>query len=114
MTLSAQLYLTMYIFMFLAAIRLRYSKPDVVRKYRVSQGNGGIWVVTMVGVVAAAFAIIMGFLPPEELVFGNILVLELFMIIAFLVFFGIPHVVFYLRKPSWLPTAHKDLLDGHL
>ncbi len=114
MTLSAQLYLTMYIFMFLAAIRLRYSKPNVIRKYRVSEGNGGLWAVTMVGIIAAAFAIIMGFFPPEELSLTNIFQLELFMIIAFLIFFGIPHLIYYLRKPSWLPTAHKDLLDGHL
>lgn len=114
MTLSAQLYLAMYILMFLSALKLRYSKPDVIRKYRVSEGNGGMWFITMVGTIAAAFAILMGFIPPAELAFDNIYVLELFMIGAFIIFVMIPITIYYLRKPEWVPTAHRDLLEGHI
>ncbi|MCH9634511.1 MAG: Glutamate/gamma-aminobutyrate antiporter [Chlamydiae bacterium] len=113
MTLSAQLYLTMYILMFLAGLRLRYSKPNVVRKYRISEGNGGMWIVSMIGTVAALFAIVVGFMPPKELVFSHTMLLEFIMIGVFLIFFFIPHIIFSIRKPSWVPTAHKDLLEGH-
>lgn len=113
MTLSAQLYLTMYFLMFIAALRLRYSKPNVERKYRVSKGNGGIWVVSMVGSVAVLFAVFMGFLPPKELLFTNVFVLELFMIGAYVFFFIIPFIIYALRRPEWRPTAHHNMLDGH-
>lgn len=112
MNLSAQLYLAMYIMMFLAAIRLRYSKPNVIRKYRVSEGNGGLWAVVIVGIVAALFAIAVGFIPPQELQIQSTLSVEFFMLLSFVVFCIIPHIIYMLRKPSWLPSAHHDLLNG--
>lgn len=113
MNLSAQLYLAMYFIMFLAALRLRYTKPNVVRKYRVSEGNGGMWFITMVGSVAALFAIVVGFMPPKELVFTNLFLLEILMIGSFVIFFLIPHWVYKIRKPEWTPKPHHSLLDGH-
>src|SRR5205823_3596591 len=41
--MSAQLYLLMYILMFLAAIKLRYSHPHVERCYRIPYHMPGIW-----------------------------------------------------------------------
>lgn len=112
MNLSAQLYLAMYFVMFLAALRLRYSKPNVVRKYRVSEGNLGMWIVCMVGCFAALFAIVMGFIPPKELQFSNMFALQLAMIGAFVFFCLIPLWVYKIRKPEWVPAPHKEFLSG--
>ncbi len=111
--LSAQLYLGMYFLMFISGIKLRYKKPFVNRKYRISEGNAGMWIVAGVGAVAAIFAIIVGFLPPAQLNITNILAYEIFMIGGFIILTIFPLVIYFFRKPEWVPTAHNDLLDGH-
>lgn len=64
--LTIQLYLIMYIMMFLAAIRLRYSKTDVPRPFRIPGGNFGMWLVAGVGLIGASAAIFFGFSPPSQ------------------------------------------------
>jgi putative glutamate/gamma-aminobutyrate antiporter len=64
--LTIQLYLIMYIIMFLAAIRLRYIRADVTRPFRIPGGNTGLWLVAGVGLIGAASAIILGFYPPSQ------------------------------------------------
>lgn len=106
--LSAQLYLAMYFLMFLAGIKLRYKKPNVVRKYRISEGNAGMWIIAGIGAVAAIFAIIVGFIPPAQLGITNIWAFETFAISSFIILSIIPFIFYFFRKPSWMPTIHKD------
>ncbi len=61
--LTAQLYMIMYLFMFAAAIKLRYSQPDVKRPYKVPGGKLGMWLVSGIAFLTAAFAIVVGFIP---------------------------------------------------
>jgi putative glutamate/gamma-aminobutyrate antiporter len=63
--LAAQLYLVMYLLMFAAAIRLRYSKPDLKRGYSIPGGMVGIWLVCGLAMAASLFIIVCGFIPPE-------------------------------------------------
>jgi len=60
---AAQLYLIMYLLMFAAAIRLRYTHPDVKRPYRIPGGNAGMWVVAGTATIACVFIIGFGFIP---------------------------------------------------
>ena len=53
--LAAQFYVLMYIMMFVAALRLRYSHAHIERMYRVPFGNVGIWVVSIVGIICCLF-----------------------------------------------------------
>ena len=55
------LYLIMYMLMYAAAIRLRYSQPGLKRRYRVPGGIVGIWCVAGVGFAGVAFAFLVGF-----------------------------------------------------
>ena len=61
--LTAQLYMVMYLLMFAAAIKLRYSKPDIPRAYKVPGGKFGMWVVSGIAFLTSLFAIITGFIP---------------------------------------------------
>ncbi|OEU67658.1 MAG: hypothetical protein BA863_10015 [Desulfovibrio sp. S3730MH75] len=63
--LAAQLYLIMYLLMFAAAIRLRYTHPEVKRGYTIPGGKLGIWVVSSVAMVTCLFVIGFGFIPPH-------------------------------------------------
>ena len=53
----------MYLLMFAAAIKLRYSKPDIPRAYKVPGGKIGMWLVSGVAFLTSLFAIIVGFIP---------------------------------------------------
>ncbi len=65
--LSAQSYLVMYILMFVSGIKLRYSKPNVPRAYRVPYKLPGMWVTAGLGILSSAFAIFMrSFLRPSS------------------------------------------------
>ncbi len=61
--LTAQLYMVMYLLLFAAAIKLRYSKPDVPRAYKVPGGKFGMWLVSGIAFLTSLFAIIVGFIP---------------------------------------------------
>ena len=53
----------MYLLMFAAAIKLRYSKPDIPRPYKVPGGKIGMWLVSGIAFLTSLFAIITGFIP---------------------------------------------------
>ena len=63
--LAAQLYLVMYLLMFAAAIKLRYSQPEVERAYKIPGGNFGIWLVSGGAFITSVFVIFFGFIPTE-------------------------------------------------
>lgn len=100
--ISAQMYLIMYIFMFIAAIRLRYSHPHVPRVYRIPHPHKGIWLVSSLGMIASVFGIAIGFVPPSQLETGSHLVYDGLLIIGLLVMTTIPLVIYQFKKPSWV------------
>lgn len=65
-SLTALLYMTMYVLMFMAAIRLRYKEPDTPRPYRIPGGKAGVWFLCGLGIVACLSVAVCGFLPPAD------------------------------------------------
>ena len=106
--LSAQSYLVMYILMFISAVKLRYSKPNVVRAYRIPYKNKGVWIVAIAGILSSLFAIFIGFIPPSQLHIGNYVVYELVLVIGLFVMCGIPLIIYQFRKPHWVRLHHDD------
>ena len=101
--LTAILYLIMYALLYAAAIRLRYSQPDVHRTYKVPGGNVGMWLIAGIGLLAVLFAMIVGFFPPVQLALGSPAFYVVFLIVGTVVFVGAPLVINGLKKPSWMP-----------
>jgi glutamate:GABA antiporter len=99
--LAAELYMIMYVLLFISAIRLRYTKPHVERTYRVPGGNGGMWIVSGVGIGGALFAITISFFPPSQLQTGSFAFFESVLIGGCVVFCMIPLIIYRLRKPQW-------------
>ncbi|MCH9622070.1 MAG: Glutamate/gamma-aminobutyrate antiporter [Chlamydiia bacterium] len=108
--LSTQLYLVMYIMMFMAAIRLRYSHPKIPRAYKIPHPHKGIWLVASMGIIASLFAFFLVFIPPAQLEIGNIYVYEGFLIVGLLFMCAIPLIIHSFKKPSWqqLSTDSSD------
>lgn len=64
--LSTELYILMYVLMFISAIKLRKSFPQQPRPFRVPFGNVGYYLTCILGLIGCLIAFIVGFLPPEE------------------------------------------------
>lgn len=97
--LAIQLYLVMYLLMFAAAIKLRYSQPDVERPYCIPGGKAGMWVVAGLGFLTSVFVICFGFIPTESVQSEGRLAMAgyvAFLFIGVVVFVTIP-LIFYHR-----------------
>ncbi len=70
--MTAQLAVLFYIFLFLAALRLRYKEAKQSRVYRIPGGKWGIWVVTGLGLLACVTTFMLGFFPPTVIVVDNL------------------------------------------
>ncbi len=99
---SAQIYLVMYTLMFISAIVLRITRPDVKRSFRVPGGRWGIWVVAGGGAMTCVAGIVLMHVPPEmESVhlssswFTPIVAGVLLSILA------VPLALYRWRNPSW-------------
>ena len=101
--MSAQIYLLMYIVMFLAAIKLRYSHPHVERPYRIPCQKQGIWLIASLGVISSLFAFFIGFVPPAQLEVGSLWFYEGFLILGLILMSLIPYLIYRSRKPEWKP-----------
>ncbi len=106
--LSAQIYLIMYILMFISAVKLRYSQPKVHRPYRVPFGKAGIWTAAIFGILASLFAIFISFVPPGQLMTGSVLFYEFFLILGLTVMCGIPLIIHLFKKPKWIRQVKHD------
>jgi amino acid transporter len=99
--LSAQSYLVMYILMFIAAIRLRYSKPKVPRAYRIPYKNKGIWLFGAMGILSSCFGIALCFVPPTNLKVGHTGTYVLLLTSGLFIMCAIPLIIHHKRRPHW-------------
>jgi amino acid transporter len=96
--ITTQVYLIMYLLMFVAAVRLRRTQPDHPRGYRAPMITG----LCGIGFAASLAALLIGFIPPSQ--FGSGSVGTYLLIVA-----GgalglgllVPYLFYRLRKPSW-------------
>ncbi|MFA5959743.1 MAG: APC family permease [Tatlockia sp.] len=88
--LCAQMALLVYIFMFAAVIKLRYSQPNQPRSYKIPGGKCAIWCVAGLGIVCCLAAMAIGFVPPTQIPIGNVAFFESFLIGGLVLFVVIP------------------------
>ena len=95
--MAALMYLIIYVFMFLSALKLRKTQPDVKRGFVLK----GLHFWCFLGLAATLLAIFFGLIPPSQ--FSNMPVLEYIgILVAGLIITGAPPFIFYaLKKPSW-------------
>jgi len=103
--LTAQLYLIMYIMMFAALIKLRYSQPNTKRPYSLPGGLKGAWVIGGLGVVAAAGGILLGFIPPSQIDTGSGMFFQIFIVFSIFLTGAAALVILKLKKPNWVPKG---------
>jgi len=96
--MAVQLYLLMYIVMFLAAMRLRRTRPDVARGFRTP----AMPLVGTIGVLASVAAFLLGFVEPSGNADSMPQGVYILILVAGIVVLGIwPFVLYRMRKPEW-------------
>jgi len=96
--MATQVYLIMYVLMFIAAVRLRRSQPGHSRGYRAP----ALGLFCFLGIASSLVALIIGFVPPSQ--FGRLNpVTYVLLILAGVVLIGIlpPFLLDRFRKPGW-------------
>ncbi|MEQ4618874.1 MAG: amino acid permease [Corticimicrobacter sp.] len=99
--MTITLYLVMYMLMYAAGIKLRYTQPDLKRAYKVPGGNLGMWLIAGIGLLGVIFAFVVSFVPPNQLPIGNPTLYVALVAGGFIIFCGLPLVIHACKKPSW-------------
>lgn len=100
--LTTQLLVIMYVLMFAAVIRLRYTQPDRPRPYKIPGGKVGVWVMAGLGIAGCVFAFYVGFVPPSQISTGNH-TLYICLMLFFTALLALPPLVISrFRKDSWM------------
>ena len=96
--MATQVYLIMYVLMFIAAVRLRRAQPDHARGYRVP----ALGLLCLLGVVSSVAALVIGFVPPSQFAHSNPVAYGV-LILAGILVIGVapPLLMDRLRKPGW-------------
>ncbi|HTZ93130.1 MAG TPA: APC family permease [Streptosporangiaceae bacterium] len=96
--MATQVYMIMYVLMFIAAIRLRRLQPDHARGYRAP----ALGVLCLIGATSAVAALVIGFVPPSQFGHSDRVVYAV-LILAGILTIGVfpPLLMDRLRRPQW-------------
>jgi amino acid transporter len=97
--LATSVYIVMYLLMYAAAIKLKYSRPEVRRPFSVPGGKAGMWLVAGFGFLSMAFIFLLATSPPSQIAEGN--GFRAFMVAATAVAVAVPLAIYHFRKPEW-------------
>ena len=101
--LVVALYLIGYLLMYSAAIRLRYTKPDLDRPCPVPGGIVGLWLAAGAGFCSALFLIVVSFIPSADIGVSTELYVG-FMVVGFIAATIAPFLMKSLREHGRNPT----------
>ena len=105
LALTTTVYIVMYILMYLAAIKLRYSQSNVKREFKVPGGKVGMWAIAGWGIASMIVIFILALFPPSQSSVESIslLAFEFLMIAGTIGVVLVPQIIYWQRKPSWIP-----------
>ncbi|MCC5791182.1 MAG: amino acid permease [Legionellaceae bacterium] len=102
--LAAQLYMLMYLMMFLAAITLRRKAPAHPRAFRIPGGFPGLLLVCGVGMTGVITTLVVSFFPPQAIDVGSTVRYELTLVFGLLIMM-LPPFLFQSRSADLTNAA---------
>ena len=100
--ITVELLCIVYFFVFAAVIKLRYSRPDAPRPFRIPGGMAGIWLFAGMGIFGVVFSFIIGLLPTAGVYSGAQAAAYILGILIGTFLLAVPPLIFLkLKKPGW-------------
>lgn len=96
--LTAQFSLVMYVLVFAAAIRLRYTQKEVTNAFQIPGGKPVMWLIAGISMIVCIIGIILGYFPPASLKIHNLFHYETFLIVANIIYIIIPFIIYRIIK----------------
>jgi amino acid transporter len=99
--MTVELLCIVYVLIFAAVIKLRYSQPDAPRPFKIPGGMPGIWIVGGLGILGTTFAFLVGLMPPSYFQTGGLAYVGAVLLGTFLL--AVPPLVFlHFKNPGWM------------
>ncbi|MDF2939689.1 MAG: amino acid permease family protein [Gammaproteobacteria bacterium] len=95
---TSQFTVLMYILLFSAAIKLRYSQPNLERPYRIPGGKLAIWLICGVAILVCIIGFLLGLFPPNQISIHNSLPYIGMMLIGDAVILAVPLAVIMFKR----------------
>ena len=102
--LAVQMYLLMYLVMFISAIILRYTHGHIPRLYKIKSPHKGIWLPCVLGIIGCLFCLTISFIPPSHFKITNPSYYAGFLALILVITSSIPFIICRAKKKSWHPT----------
>ena len=99
--MTITLYLVVYILMYAAVIKLRITRPDLPRSYKIPGGLPGLILVAGIGLLGVSFALVVSFFPPTNLPVGNPVLYVGLVAAGLVIFLALPMLIQAVKKPGW-------------
>lgn len=105
--LTVLLLCIVYLFVFAALIKLRYSQPDTPRAFKIPGGIVGVWIIGGLGLLSSGFTFFVSLFPTGtmDITVGKYM---LIMLIGTAILSLPPLLFMKFKKPSWKPDEPID------
>lgn len=103
--LAAQLYMLMYILMFLSAIVLRKRIPIKANAFSIPGGFKGLLFVSGIGLIGTLTTFVVSFMPPDVVNVGGVFRYETALLIGLVIMCLPPFLSARYKKPHWGSTS---------
>lgn len=106
--ITALINAVMYMFMFAAFVKLRKTKGNVTRPYKVQGGKVGMWLVAGIAYASLIFSFVVGLFPSGTYTLTETVLYVIGMLAAVLLIILLPpYLLKKFRKESWKPTKQE-------
>lgn len=95
--LSTELYIMMYVLLFIAAIAIRYKFPNQIRPFSIPGKTVGLWITSLLGLFGCSVTLLVGFFPPSTINVGGLFHYDMIFTLG-IVLMTLPVVLFFIYK----------------
>ncbi|MFH1150771.1 MAG: APC family permease [Actinomycetota bacterium] len=107
--MTTQIYLIMYVLMFMSVMRLRKNQPDHPRGYKVPK----LQLVAWVGLITSVVVFLVGLIPPSQFGSKHPALYAVILLTGVLALgLGIPGLFLKLSKPTWKRETEEAAAEG--